>query len=203
MLSHMDHKVGQILAKLDELGIAESTLVIFTSDNGGAYEADIGPWKGGKTDLHDGGIRVPYIASWPGVIPAGAVSRQVATHADFLPTVCAAAGVEPPPDLDGLNLLPHLTGGAPILGRGPVFWQMDLYARIQRHYDKPEPYATEAVRDGRWKLLARDGKPVELFDVEADPREKDNLLYDNPGVVARLQSELARFLAAPRLNPKP
>jgi N-acetylgalactosamine-6-sulfatase len=203
MLSAMDHKIGQILAKLDELGIADNTLVVFTSDNGGAYEADIGPWKGGKTDLHDGGMRVPYIARWPGVIPAGVVSHELAAHADLLPTVCAATGVQPPPNLDGVNLLPHLRGGAPVLGRGPLFWQMDLYEHVQRHYDKPKPYATEAVRDGRWKLLARAGEPVELFDVEADPRERENLLFDYPGVAARLKAALAEFLAAPRMNPKP
>ena len=203
MLSHMDHKVGQIMAKLDELGIADNTLVVFTSDNGGAYETDIGPWKGGKTDLHDGGLRVPFIAAWPGVIPARTMSRQLATHADLLPTVCAAAGIDAPGGLDGLNLLPHLRDGAPVLGRGPVFWQMDLYARIQRRYDKPQPYATEAIRDGRWKLLARGGEPVELFDLEADPRESDNLLLDYPGVADRLEESLREFLAAPRLDPNP
>ncbi|MBI1354905.1 MAG: sulfatase-like hydrolase/transferase [Acidobacteria bacterium] len=203
MLSHMDHKVGELVAKLEELGIADNTLIVFTSDNGGAYEADIGPWKGGKTDLHGGGVRVPYIAVWPGKIPAGVVSREVANHNDLLPTFCAAAGVEPPAEIDGLNLLPHLTDGAPVLGRGPIFWQMDLYKSIQRHYPKPEPYATEAVQEGRWKLLSRDGKPVELFDIDADPQERDNLLPDFPEVAGRLSRQVKAFLAEPRMSPLP
>jgi len=203
MLSHMDHKVGQIVAKLEQLGIADNTLIVFTSDNGGAFETDIGPYKGGKTDLHDGGVRVPYIATWPGRIPAGAVSREVANHNDLLPTLCAAAGIEAPEGVDGLNLLPHLTQGAPILARGPIFWQMDLYQSLQRHYPKPEPYATEGVLDGRWKLLARDGEPVELFDWQADPQERENLLPDFPEVAARLSGALREFLAEPRMSPLP
>ncbi len=164
MLSHMDHKVGQIVAKLEQLGIADNTLVVFTSDNGGAYETDIGPWKGGKTDLHDGGVRVPYFATWPGKNssrggqPGGRQPQRPA--ADRLRRGRDRAARE---EIDGVNLLPHLADGAPILARGPIFWQMDLYKNLQRHYPKPEPYATEAVRDGRWKLLARDGEPVELF----------------------------------------
>lgn len=203
MLTQMDHHVGRIVAKLEELGIADNTLIVFTSDNGGAYETDIGPYKGGKTDLHDGGVRVPYIAAWPGKIPAGVVSREIANHNDLLPTLCSAAGVEIPEDVDGVTLLPHLTRGAPILSRGPILWQMDLYENLQRHYPKPEPFATEGARDGRWKLLARDGRPVELFDLVRDPQEQQNLLPDFPGVAARLAAEIQEFLAEPRLSPRP
>lgn len=203
MLSHMDHKVGQIVAKLEQLGIADNTLIIFTSDNGGAYETDIGPYKGGKTDLHDGGVRAPYFAAWPGTIPGGVVSQEIANHNDLLPTLCSAAGIEAPEGVDGVSLLPHLTRGAPILSRGPIFWQMDLYKTLQRHYPKNEPFATEGVLDGRWKLLARDGEPVELFDLEADPQERENLLPDFPQIAARLSEALAKFLAEPRLSPQP
>jgi len=199
-VAHMDHKVGRILAKLDELGLRDDTLVLFTSDNGGAYEADVGPFKGGKTDLHEGGIRVPMIASWPGRIPAGTTSRVLAHTNDVLPTFCAAAGVNLPADarVDGLSLLPILTGKRTTLDRGTLFWQLDLYRHLQRHYPKPKPYATEVARRGRWKLLAFDGRPVELFDVESDPGETTNLLDQRPQVAAELESELQAFLAAPR-----
>jgi len=200
MVAHMDHKIGQIVAKLEELGIRDNTFVLFTSDNGGAYEADVGPFKGGKTDLHEGGIRVPMIASWPGKIPVGAASAALGHTNDILPTFCAAAGVEVPAEaqVDGLSLLPILTGEKTTLKRDTVFWQLDLYRHLQRHYPKPKPFATEVARRGRWKLLALDGKPVELFDVESDPAETTNLLEKEAEIAAELESELRQFLAAPR-----
>ncbi len=200
MVSHMDAKVGQLVAKLDELGIAEDTLILFTSDNGPAYEGHPGPWKGGKTDLHEGGIRVPMIACWPGRIPAGTETGALGHTNDLLPTFCAAAGVTPPSDLelDGLNLLPHLTENAPPPERGTVFWQMDLYKGFQRHEAKPKPYATEIARKGRWKLLAKDGIPVELIDLDANPGETVNLLEKQPAIVEELAAELHAWLAAPR-----
>ena len=200
MVAHMDARIGDILATLDRLGIRENTFIFFTSDNGGAWEADIGPFKGGKTDLHEGGIRVPAIASWPGRIPAGVVSDGFGQHVDLLPTFCEAAGVELPASLplDGLSLLAQLTRGAPPPKRGTVFWQMDLYRRLQRHYPKPKPYATEIARRGRWKLLARDGRPVELIDLEADPLEDRSLLGEHPEIARQLAAELRKFLTAPR-----
>ena len=200
MVSQMDHKIGLIVAKLEELRIRDRTFILFTSDNGGAYQADVGPFKGGKTDLHEGGIRVPMIASWPGIIPAGTVSDTLGHTNDILPTFLAAAGAAIPAEvqLDGLNLLPHLTEIKPITNRGTVFWQMDLYNHLQRQYPKPKPYATEVARRGRWKLLARDGKPVELVDIQADPYETVNLLGRQPHIEAELTDQLKAFLAAPR-----
>ena len=149
MVQHMDSKVGEILNKLDELGIADNTLVLFTSDNGAAYEGFIHDLKGGKTDLHDGGIRVPMVVRWPAAIPADQTSEAFGHTNDLLPTFCDAAGVELPSELsiDGLSLLPHLKGEAPPSdeARGTVFWQLDLYRSIQRHYPKPKPYATEVA----------------------------------------------------------
>ena len=199
MVAQLDAKVGEILAKLEELGILDNTIVFFTSDNGGAFETDIGPYKGGKTDLHEGGIRVPAMISWPARLPQGKVVETFGQHVDLLPTLSEAAGVTPPADwpLDGVSLLPHLMGG-PAPERGTVFWQLDLYKSLQRHYPKPEPYSTEIARRGQWKLLALDGKPTELFDLEADPLERKNLLNDRPDVVAELTAELREFLAAPR-----
>jgi len=200
MVAHMDHKIGQIVAKLDELGIRDNTFVLFTSDNGGAWEADVGPLKGGKTDLHEGGIREPMIASWPGTIPAGTTSNVVGHTNDILPTFCAAANVKVPAEakVEGINLLPVLTGKQTTLEPRTVFWQLDHYRRLQRHYPKPKPYSTAVVRRGPWKLLAKGAQPVELFNVESDPRETTNLLEKKPKLVAELQSELRAFLAAPR-----
>jgi arylsulfatase A-like enzyme len=200
MMAHMDAKIGALLATLDELGIRDNTLVLFASDNGGAYEADNGPLKAGKTDLHEGGIRVPMIASWPGKIPAGRTSAAIAGTIDLLPTFCAAAGVAVPltARVDGINLLPHLTDARNISDRGAMLWQLDLYRHLQRHSAKPEPFATEVACRGRWKLLTRGGQPVELFDLEADLGETKNLLVQHPQVAADLAAEIRRFLASPR-----
>ncbi len=204
MVQHMDAKVGEILKKLDNLGIAENTLVLFTSDNGAAYEGNIGKLKGGKTDLHEGGIRVPMIVRWPGKIKAGEVSTAFSHSNDLLPTFCEAAGLSLPKDLplDGLSLLPHMTGSsAPTAQqRGTVFWQLDLYKNLQRHYPKAKPYATEVVRRGKWKLLALNGEPVELFDVKSDPYENDNLLEQQEAVATSMAGALKAWLAEERFS---
>ena len=204
MVQHMDTKIGLILDKLDELKIADNTLVLFTSDNGAAYEGFIGDLKGGKTDLHEGGIRVPMIARWPGKIPAGKTSDAFGHTNDLLPTFCEAAGLDLSKELnvDGLSLLPHLKGGSPPsdTDRGTVFWQLNLYKHMQRHYPKPEPYATEVAKQGKWKLLALKGKPVELFDVESDPNELQNVIDNHPDLVTSLTAELKDWLSAPRIS---
>ena len=203
MVEHMDAKVGEILAKLNELEIADNTIVLFTSDNGAAYEGYIGDLKGGKTDLHDGGLRVPMIVRWPAAIPAGQASEAFGHTTDLLPTFCEAAGVVLPEDLplDGMSLLSHMKGGDPPTEeeRGTVLWQLRLYKKLQRHYPKPEPYATEVAMRGKWKMLSRDGKPVELFNIEYDPDEQTNLLDKQPEIADALAVEVSEFLDAPRL----
>ncbi len=199
MVARMDYQVGRILDTLEKLAIAGDTLILFTSDNGGAWEANIGDLKGGKTDLHEGGIRVPFLVRWPGNIKAGSASNGLCHSNDILPTICAAAGVPLPGDdkFDGVDLLPFLTGSK-IPQRGTVFWQIDLYRHLQRHYPKPEPYATEIARNGRWKMLAKNGEPVELYDIEADLLERHNVLTEYPEIVERLENELAEWLKEPR-----
>ncbi len=200
MVSCLDAQVGRIVAKLEELGIRDNTLIFFTSDNGGAWEANNGPFKGGKTDLHEAGIRVPAIANWPGRIAAGQTLPTFAHHTDILPTLFAAAGLEAPSpaEVDGLNLLPWLTGKTGPPERGTVFWQLDLYRNLQRHTKKPEPFITEVARRGNWKLTARDGVPLEIFDLAADPLESLNLLGQQDALANSLVTELREFLAAPR-----
>lgn len=194
MVRHMDAKIGEILSTLDDLGISDNTIVVFSSDNGAAYEGNIGKLKGGKTDLHEGGIRVPMIVRWPNRINPGTVSPAFGHTNDILPTLCDAANVPIPKEkeLDGLSLLPHLLGqAAPSWEqRNAVFWQLDLYPGLQRHYPKPKPFATEAVRLGEWKLLARDGQPVELFNIAKDPFEENNLLNTEPELAEELTTKL-------------
>lgn len=200
MVARMDYQVGRILDTLDRLKIANNTLVIFLSDNGGAYEANIGELKGGKTDLHEGGIRVPFLARWPGRIKVGSVSNEIGHSTDLLPTICSAAEIPLPKNLklDGINLLPLLQGERKQLERNTVFWQLNLYKHLQRHYDKPKPYATEIARRNHWKMLALNGKPVELFDIEEDIEEKNNLIHEHPDVVKSMKIELQDWLTQPR-----
>jgi N-acetylgalactosamine-6-sulfatase len=200
MVAFMDHQIGRILGKLDELKIRENTLVVFASDNGGAYEADIGPYQGGKTDLHEGGIRVPGIISWPAAIPKGVVSKQVAHHCDLLPTIAEAAGAKIPSGHkpDGMSLLPLLRKGAQTNVERTLFWQHELTPRIQRHYEKPKPFATEAVLMGKWKMLLADGKPLALYDLSADPLEQNDLLEAQPEAAAKLAAHGRSELTASR-----
>lgn len=119
---------------------------------------------------------------------------------DQLPTVCAAAGIALPKNdtFDGINLLPLLTGQTEKLMWETVFWQINLYKKLQRHYPKPRPYATEIAQKGMWKLLAKDGDPVELFDIESDLYEKQNLLKENPKIAGELRKQHQAWLAEPR-----
>ena len=198
MVARMDYQVGRILDVLDREGIADDTIVVFCSDNGGAWEANNGSLKAGKTDLHDGGVRTPAAVRYPRCISPGRFDDLVHST-DWLPTLVAATDT-PRSDVetDGLNLWPSWTDGAPVPERGDLYWQIEFYRNLQRHEPKPVPYATEAVRRGRWKMLSRGGEPVELFDVEADPGEHTNLLSEQPTLVESMRRGLQRWLEEPR-----
>lgn len=202
MLSQLDGSVGRIVAKLKQLGLADNTLIIFTSDNGPTGPGSPGEFRGGKGTLFEGGLRVPFIAVWPGKIKPQSVSQEFAHGTDLLPTLCAAAGINAPPRsaLDGINLLNHWRNGKSLPARGTIFWQMNGYANFQRERKEPTPYATEAARNGKWKLLAREGQALALYDLAADPYEKNNSLHAQPRIAERLNRELKSWLAKPRLS---
>ena len=161
MIHHMDEGIGQVLEALRATGRLENTLVVFTSDNGGERFSDNWPLVGGKMDLTEGGIRVPWIAQWPDVIAPGGVSAQHCLTMDWSATLLDAAGVSPDPDhpLDGISLMSVLREPAHTFAR-PMAWRMKH--RGQR-----------ALREGRWKYLRVDGHDY-LFDIEADARERAN-----------------------------
>ena len=161
MIHHMDEGIGQVLEALRAAGRLENTLVIFTSDNGGERFSDNWPLVGGKMDLTEGGIRVPWIAQWPAVIAPGGVSEQHCLTMDWSATLLDAAGVAPDLEhpLDGISLMPVLRDPTHTFPR-PMAWRMNH--RGQR-----------ALRDGRWKYLRVDGHDY-LFDIEADARERAN-----------------------------
>jgi arylsulfatase A-like enzyme len=124
MIEAMDAQIGRVLEALDVNGLTENSIVVFTSDNGGERFADTWPFTGKKTDLLEGGLRIPVVISWPARIAPGRTSDQVAIHMDWLPTLLAAAGTAPDPGYppDGMNLLPALTGSAPAVDR-KLFWR--------------------------------------------------------------------------------
>lgn len=182
MVQSLDANIGRILRQLDDSGMADDTIVIFTSDNGGERFSDTWPFVGAKGELLEGGIRVPLLMRWPGRIRPGARSEQVMISMDWLPTLLGAAGGAPAAQFpsDGVNLLPVLTGAATVQAR-KLFWRFKASEQA-------------AVRDDRWKYLKLADREY-LFDVVADPRERANLRGKFPDVFARLKSEFAAWNA--------
>lgn len=195
MVENLDHNIGRILDYLDSARLRSQSLVVFTSDNGPAYQGSPGPFKGGKTDIHEGGIRVPLIVRWPGVVPANRVSTQVSHMADFLPTFTGLAGVQI--DLntfDGIDLMPNWEDGE-ALDHKPMFWQIIKYSHYQNQGPRPMPHATTAVLDGHWKLLGDGRFPTELFDLSNDHRELYNVLDNKTDVSQKLETALMQEFA--------
>jgi arylsulfatase A-like enzyme len=176
MVQAMDLQIGRVLQTLDANGLADDTIVIFTSDNGGERFSDTWPFTGIKTELLEGGLRVPGLICWPARIPAGGVSDQVAITMDWFATLLDAAGVAPERDHlpDGISLLPVLTGkGGPVPRK--LFWRY----RMNRQ---------RAMRDGDFKYLKiRDN--TYLFNVVDDPRERANLKQLRNDVFDRMTAE--------------
>ena len=183
MIHHMDEGIGRIMAALEARGTADNTLVVFTSDNGGERFSDNWPLVGGKMDLTEGGIRVPWIAHWPALIEPGGVSAQQCLTMDWSATMLAAAGVaaDAAYPLDGVSLLPVLHNPGHQFHR-PLHWRMKH--RGQR-----------ALRDGDWKYLQVDGHEY-LFNIPADERERANLAPHEPARLAAMRADWERWNAS-------
>ena len=190
MVAAIDDSVGALLTKLDKLGLADDTVVIFFSDNGGlSTKAKMGPGsntplRAGKGWLYEGGIREPTIVRAPGVTKPGSVSDQPVVSMDFFPTMLELAGLPLKPNLhaDGRSLLPELTGkkGKP----RPLYWHYPHY-----HGSNWKPGAS--IRDGDWKLIKfYDQEKVELYNLKKDPSEKKNLAKQNSAKSKELENKL-------------
>jgi arylsulfatase A-like enzyme len=175
MIHHMDEGIGKIMDSLKAQGLADNTLIVFTSDNGGERFSDNWPLVGGKMDLTEGGIRVPWIAYWPAAIAVGGVSTQACMTMDWSATMLDAAGVKADADypLDGISLLNILKKPTQTFPR-PLHWRMNH--RGQR-----------ALRDGDWKYLRVDGNDY-LFNLPADERERANLGNHHPERLANMRA---------------
>lgn len=203
MVESVDHAMGRILDTLDEFDLAENTVVIFTSDNGGLdpHATDNAPLRSGKGYPYEGGIRIPQIIRWPARVEAGFVCDTPVSSIDFFPTLCEAAGLPKSEDrpVDGLSLLPILSAGGG-LDRDALFWHFPHYRGVD-----VTPYGI--VRAGDWKLIKRyEGPTFELFHLGDDLAETTDLAESRPKKVAELDARLMKWLKEtgarlPRGNP--
>ena len=188
MVESVDDAVGEIMKTLDELKIADRTMIIFTSDNGGLQgPTNNQPLRSGKGYAYEGGIRVPLIVRWPGVVKPGSESSVPVTSVDLFPTIVKAAGRDLPNDraIDGEDLKPVLTGSGK-LDRTAIYWHFPHY----RH--APGPYSI--IRDGDWKLIKWYEGPTALFNLKDDLGEKNNLAEQAPDQVNKLDAKLMAHL---------
>ena len=185
MVTRMDRSVGQIMTLLDELGLAKNTLVIFTSDNGPTFNGgsdsvffeSAKPLRGLKASVYEGGVRIPFVARWPGKIKPGSSSDHISAFWDFLPTSCEIAGITPPTKIDGISILPTLLGKK---------------AKQKKHkYLYWELRNQQAIRMGDWKairFLKKDMKDeFHVYNLKEDIGEKHDLVDKNPEITAVLK----------------
>jgi arylsulfatase A-like enzyme len=188
MMARLDRDVGRVLDKLREAGLEENTIVIFSSDNGphqeGGHDSKFfkssGPLRGIKRDLYEGGIRVPFLVKWPGVVKPGSTSDQPIAFWDMLPSLAEIGGGTAPSGLDGVSFVPALHGQA--LPRERVlYWEFH------------EGGFNRAIRFGQWKAIeyGKDGV-IELYDLKSDPSEKTNLAGAKPDVVAAAKAHFSK-----------
>ena len=185
MVTLLDDQIGEIMAKLDELGIAENTLIIFTSDNGPHQEAGAdpdffnsnGPFQGYKRDLYEGGIRMPMLARWPEKIAEGSRSDHISAFWDVFPTLAEVAGIDVPDNLDGISFLPALLG-------------KEQPSHKYLYWEFHEQGGKQAIRMGDWKAIRlnvlRGNDELLLFNLAQDLEEKSNLAEQNPQLVQEM-----------------
>lgn len=200
LIEHLDDGIGRVLATLDRLGIADDTLVLFTSDNGGMlrFGANNGPYRSEKTRTYEGGLRVPAAVRWPGRIAAGVQVDRITLTMDILPTLCAVAGVPAPAGIDGVSFLPALRG-EPEPGPEREYYFMRREGRAGRNVGGK---TVEALIHRGWKLVHDDPcAPMELFHLARDPGETTDLRVPEPqrfdDLATRVQRHIQRGGAVP------
>lgn len=206
VIREIDWQVGELMTVLDEQGVAENTLFIFASDNGpvlGMNGGDAGPFRDGKWTDFEGGIRVPFIMRWPGMIEPDSTTSQITGIVDLLPTFCSIAGVDSPGDrvIDGRNILPYMKG-----------------EKVTKPIHETFVVPGSVIRHGRWKLLVRDLKPGgksgregkrpaasagSLFNLQIDPGETHDVSADYPEVVLDLRHRMDAAVRELEANSRP
>ncbi len=202
MIKSVDDAMGQVMVALQEEGLLKNTLVIFFSDNGGhnGYTSNA-PLRSGKGNPWEGGIREPLVMHWPKKLERGGEYEHPVSSIDLLPTLCSAAGIDIPEDLnvDGVDVLPSLIQGD-TLSREDLYWHFPHY----RGYEDVRPFSI--VRSGDWKLVRFWEGHNELYNLREDPSETDDRSLREVEVVLELESKLDRWLIltgakVPRVNP--
>jgi arylsulfatase A len=209
MIDHMDRDIGKIMAKIEELGLDDDTLVIFTSDNGPTYDRlggsdsdffrSAGELRGLKGSLYEGGFRVPLVARWPGKIPGGQTSELLSASWDMLPTCAAVAGVDAPQGIDGISMLPTLLGRPQRQAEHDyLYWEFAAYGGQQ------------AMRRGVWKairqnMLRKNSTPlkIELYNLAEDPGEQHDLAAQHGDLVEQFSADMAQVRQPSPLFPFP
>ena len=189
MIHRLDVYVGQVMNKLEELGIADNTIVMFASDNGphaeGGADPDFfnsgGGLRGIKRDLYEGGIRSPFIAVWPNKIKGGVTSDHISAFWDVMPTVAEIAGVQTPENSDGISFLPTLLSQNDQKKHGYLYWEFH------------SKYKRQAARKGDWKgvlynKFSEPGGEIELYNLAMDPSENNNVANEHPEIVSEMSS---------------
>lgn len=207
LIAGMDKSVGDLLALLDELGVAENTLVVFTSDNGGLSHSQRSmekphthnaPLSSGKGSHHEGGIRVPLFARWPGVVKAGAVTPAPVIIYDWMPTLLECGGAKAPTDLDGRSVLPLLRGQSDEWPARALVWHFPNFWGPPRRpgpVEGPGFGPSSTIRRGNWKLVYfHTDRRFELFNLADDPGEAHDLAAREPLRVRELADELTAYL---------
>ena len=196
LIEHLDQGIGKVIDALNETGLSDNTLVVFTSDNGGQLSvgANNGPLRAGKQDMYEGGIREPMCAVWPGKIEAGSRSNRVALTMDLFPTVCEAAGADIAHEIDGRSILPTLLGRSQAEEDRVLFW----VRREGGHYGGRAYYA---ARYGDFKLVQNSPfEPLELYNLAEDPKEENPLSTNHPmykKLFAALRNHISQAGAVP------
>jgi arylsulfatase len=202
MISHLDRDVGRITALLKELKIDDNTLIIFTSDNGATHAGgvdykffnSVGELRGLKGSLWEGGIRVPFVAKWPGKIKPGSTSDHISGFQDMMPTIGDITGYRSPADIDGISFLPTLLGTTGQAEHKCLYWEFKAYGGQQ------------AVRMGKWKGIRRGlqrnpNAPIQLYNLETDLSEKNDLAKKYPEVVEKIQKLMQSERVASKVFP--
>ena len=190
MIDLLDQQVGEIMDKVEELGIADNTIIIFTSDNGPHKEGGADPkyfdsngiFKGTKRDLYEGGIRVPMIVKWPGKVKENSKSNHVSAFWDVFPTFADITGIEKPENIDGISFLPEILGET-----------KDQKEHEYLYWEFHEKGGRQAVRMGDWKavkyqVLKNPNAPIKLYDLSKDPGETNNVADQNPEIVLKMET---------------
>jgi arylsulfatase A-like enzyme len=197
-ITRLDRHVGLLMDKLRDLGLEQNTVVIVTSDNGAhaagghdyTFFNSTGSLRGRKFSVHEGGIRVPFIARWPGRIPAGVTSSHPAAVWDLLPTLCELTGSPALPGVDGISMLPTLLGqSSKQLKHDYLYWETLPVANALK---------TQAARVDQWKAIRAGTNSLELYNLAADIGETTNVAAANPSIAARMQTVLANASTPPR-----